>query len=128
MTMLYGIVLILIIVFGYLVFQTISGSTREATNFPLEEDEHHLFAERPYPHESEKSELDTKASKIPVSQKDLVMAHLMVHGTISKNDALKMGIKRLPMIILRLRKLYKIDNVIVDGKFSHYKLIEYKGN
>lgn len=125
MMILYGIVFFLTAMFVYLVFQTISGSTREATNFPIEEEEEHLFAERPYSREREVVELEMK--QVPVSQKDRVIAHLMVHGTISKKDALGMGIKRLPMIILRLRKLYKIDNVIVDGKFSHYKLIEYKG-
>lgn len=106
-------------------YRTIKLSTLESPKFPLEEEEEHLFAERPYSPEREIVELEMK--QIPVSQKSLVIAHLMVHGTISKEDAMIMGIKRLPMIILRLRKLYKIDNVIIDGKFSHYKLIEYKG-
>lgn len=125
MTILWSILIVLALCLVYVMYRTIKLSTLESPKFPLEEEEEHLFAERPYSPEREIVELEMK--QIPVSQKSLVIAHLMVHGTISKEDAMIMGIKRLPMIILRLRKLYKIDNVIIDGKFSHYKLIEYKG-
>jgi hypothetical protein len=110
----------------YVMYRTIKLATTESPNFPVEEEEEHLFAERPFSPEREIIELEMKETK-KASQKDVVIAHLMVHGTISKAEAKSMGIFRLPMIILRLRKLYKIDNVIVDGKFAHYKLIEYKG-
>ena len=61
-----------------------------------------------------------------VSKKDKVITHLMFNGTISKKDAQDLGVERLSMHIHRLRQFYIIDNVIVDGKFVHYKLIELK--
>lgn len=110
----------------YVIYRTIKLATLESPNFPVQDEEHHLFAERPYSPEREVVELEIIETK-KASQKDVVICHLMAFGTISKADAKSMGIARLPMIILRLRKLYKIDNIIIDGKFAHYKLIEYKG-
>ena len=121
MKILIGIVALLAIVFVVLIIRTIKLTRLETPPFPLEEEEEHLFSERPFPHEEETMEMRK------VSQKDKVITHLMVYGTISKQQAKDLGISKLPMHIHRLRKLYKIDNVIVDGKFSRYKLIEYKG-
>ena len=108
----------------YVIYRTIKLSTMESPNFPEEEEEVHLFAERPYTRKSQKQDFGGIAY---VSQKNKVITHLMMNGTISKAEAKEMAVNRLPMHIFRLRKMYKIDNVIVDGKFVHYKLIEFKG-
>jgi hypothetical protein len=96
-------------------------------NFPVEEEEHHLFSERPHNTQKEVIELEMVETQ-KVAQKDRVILHMMKFGTISKGDAQDLEVKRLPMHIFRLRQEYKIDNVIVNGKFSHYKLIGLKSN
>lgn len=120
------LIVFLVITFVYVIIRTIKNSTAGTDNFPSEEEEVHLFAERPYPHEFKK--VDSNIGKsVKVSQKDKVIAYLNVHGKISKEDAKELGISKLPMYIHRLRKHYIIDNIIVDGKFSHYKMIRFKG-
>jgi hypothetical protein len=121
--MIIAIITLLILVLIMVAKQTIKTSRLESpvVNHPIVEDEVHLFAERP--HHPEKGE-----GVLKVDQKNIVITELMVNGTIDFARAKELGIKRLAGVIFRLRKHYKIDNVIVDGKFSHYKLIKYKGN
>ena len=110
----------------YVIYRTIKLATLESPNFPVQDEEHHLFAERPHTPEREVVELEmVEIKKSP--QKQLVISHLMVYGTMSKADAKSLGITRLPMYIHRWRKYYDIINVIEDGKFLHYKLIGLKG-
>jgi hypothetical protein len=108
----------------YVILRTIKLAMTESPNFPVEEEEEHLFAERPIVN-SKVVELEMKQTK-KVSKKDKVITHLMFNGTISKEDAQDLGVQRLSMHIHRLRQFYIIDNVIVNGKFVHYKLIELK--
>jgi hypothetical protein len=121
--MIIAIITLLVLVLIMVAKQTIKTSHLESpvVNHPIVEDEVHLFAERPHHPEKEEAELK-------VDQKNIVITELMVNGTIDFARAKELGIKRLAGVIFRLRKHYKIDNVIVDGKFSHYKLIKYKGN
>jgi hypothetical protein len=62
-----------------------------------------------------------------VDHKNTVITEMMIHGTISFERAKELGVKGLAGVIFRLRKIYDIDNVVVDGKFLHYKLIKLKG-
>lgn len=121
--MIWAIIGLLAIVLAMVINATIKTSRLESPiiEHPAMEEEEHLFAERP--HHPEKEE-----EVLKVDQKNIVITELMVNGTIDFARAKELGIKRLAGVIFRLRKHYKIDNVIVDGKFSHYKLIKYKGN
>lgn len=91
------------------------------SHHPIVEEEIHLFAERPHHNKEE-------IAKQKNNMKTIVITEMMLNGSITFSRADELGVKRLAGVIFRLRKHYKIDNVIVDGKFSHYKLIKYKGN
>lgn len=118
--MIWAFIGLLAIVLAMVINETIKTSRLESpvVSHPVVEEEVHLFAERPYPHEKEES-----LGK--ADQKNIVITELMLNGTIDFERAKQLGVKRLAGVIFRLRKQYKIDNVIVDGKFSHYKLIKY---
>ncbi len=124
--MIWAIIGLLAIVLAMVINETIKTSRLEspAVNHPVVEEEVHLFAERPYPHEKEES-LEKADQKRKADQKNIVISELMLNGTIDFERAKQLGVKRLAGVIFRLRKQYKIDNVIVDGKFSHYKLVKY---
>ena len=121
--MIPALITLLLLVLIMVARQTIKTSRLESpiVEHPIIEEEEHLFAERPH-HPEKKDELPK------VDQKQIVITELMVNGTIDFERAKELGIKRLAGVIFRLRKHYKIDNVVVDGKFSHYKLIKHKGN
>ena len=114
--MIWGIIILI----GFILTISISRLSSPQVH-PNEEEEEHLFAERPIvPDENPNADLK-------IDQKQIVINELMVNGTITFERAKELGVKRLAGVIYRLRKLHRIDNVIVDGKFSHYKLIEFRG-
>lgn len=120
--MIWAIIALLVLVLIMVVRQTISTSRSQTPPIhPIEEEEQHLFAERPVVAEEEPK------ADLKIDQKNIVITELMVNGTITFDRAKELGVKRLAGVIFRLRKSYKIDNVVVDGKFSHYKLVRYKG-
>jgi hypothetical protein len=120
--MIWAIVTLLGLVLIMVIKQTISTSRLSSPPIhPIEEEEQHLFAERPVVADEEPK------SDLKIDQKNIVITELMVNGTISFDRAKELGVKRLAGVIFRLRKSYKIDNIVVDGKFSHYKLVKYKG-
>lgn len=120
--MIWAIVTLLGLVLIMVIKQTISTSRLQSPPIhPIEEEDEHLFAERPII-----SEVEQKANS-KINQNNIVINELMLNGTISFERARELGVKRLAGVIFRLRKSYKIDNIVSDGKFSHYKLIKYKG-
>lgn len=111
---------LLMLVLMMVVYQTITSSkVNSKTPHPIVEEEEHLYAERP--------EIPTPREKVGMHQKNVVISELMLNGRIDFKRAKELGIKRLPSVIFRLRKHHKIENVIVNGKFSHYELIQAKG-
>ena len=109
--MIPALITLLLLVLIMVARQTIKTSRLESpiVEHPEVEEEEHLFAERP--HHPEKKEEFGK-----VDQKQIVFTELVVNGTIDFERAKELGIKRLAGVIFRLRKHYKIDNVVVDGK------------
>lgn len=121
--MIPALITLLLLVLIMVARQTIKTSRLESpiVEHPVVEEEEHLFAERPH-------HTETKEQPQKFDQKNIVITELMINGTIDFARAKELGVKRLAGVIFRLRKNYKIDNVIVNGKFSHYKLIKFKGN
>lgn len=121
--MIPALITLLLLVLIMVARQTIKTSRLESpiVEHPIMEEDEHLYAERP--HHPEKKEELTK-----MDQKQIVITELLNYGKIDFERAKELGIKRLAGVIFRLRKHHRIDNVIVDGKFSHYKLVHYRGN